>query len=253
MIITTTNRKGGVGKTSIAGNIAQEIAKKHTTLLIDADPQGSLSEWLVPATEKSPRYELADVLFEKVNALEACFQLGERLYILPSFSDGDLRSYTEQRAISEPFAMVDLFGKLSERFDYIVVDLPPGLHTFEQSVLAACDRALLVLEPEALAVGGLNDLLSDIEEIKRKRRSSVEFNWLVVNRINRSFRRHGMYLDSLTKNWQGYRLFEVPQSAAVSEAQTMKLSLEQFNAEESRALPKYQEIAEALMETVVYA
>ena len=253
MIITTTNRKGGVGKTSVAGNVAQEIAKKHTTLLIDADPQGSLSEWLVTITEKGPHHELADVLFEKVTPTQVCFQLSERLYILPTFSDGDLRSYTEQRAISEPFAMADLFAKLSERFDYIVVDLPPGLHTFEQSVLAACDRALPVLEPEALAVGGLNDLLSDIDEIKRKRRSLVVFDWIIVNRINRSFRRHAMYLDSLATKWHGYRLFEVPQSAAVSEAQTMKLPLDQFNANESRALPKYREIATTLMDTVVYA
>ncbi len=46
MTVCCCNRKGGVGKSSIAGNVAYELSKDHRVVMIDGDPQGSLSAWL---------------------------------------------------------------------------------------------------------------------------------------------------------------------------------------------------------------
>lgn len=245
MVVCCCNRKGGVGKTSTAGNVAYELAATHRVALVDADPQGSLSSWLLSGQETHG--ELAGVLQEKCTAAEALIGIGEGLRLLPSFVGGDLRKYAEMQAGSEPYAFADLTEQLERAgFSFVVVDLAPGLGTFEQGAIAAVDRALLVLEPEALAVEGLTGLLTDVEGIVRKRRARVRYDWIVANRVNASFARHKAYLEALESRWKDYRLFLVRQGAAVSESQTVHEPLAVYAPNDDRALPGYRQIAGAL-------
>ena len=245
MRIATANRKGGTGKTSTAGNLAFELAQTHKTILLDCDSQGSLTSWLLNGHK--PKRELADVLYERCPASEAILELYPGLDLVPTFSDGDLREYAERRAPSEPLAVDGLCAELeASGYAFIVADLPPGLGTFEQSVVAVMDRALLVLEPEYLAVDGLGGLLDDFEKILRKRRSTVRFDWLVANGVNAGFRRHGAYLDALGEAWKGFSIYRVPQSAKVPESQSYHEPLALHAPNEDRALPAYKALAEAI-------
>jgi chromosome partitioning protein len=92
-----SNMKGGVGKSSLAAALAAELAKVGDTLLIDCDPQASVSGWLAPDTIGA---ELADVLFEKTgteNAITKTHWPG--LFILPSFGlGGELNVFAENQA-----------------------------------------------------------------------------------------------------------------------------------------------------------
>ena len=250
MIISFTNRKGGVGKTSCTGNIAHEISKTRSTVVVDFDSQGSVTDWLV---QEPFEHELADIMFGNGDLIEACQKIGENLFVLGTYADGKLRDYAEQRAPREPFAASDLFTRLEEKFDVILCDLPPGLGTFEQSVLAASDRAIPVLEAEALAVDGLVNLMQELDAIKEKRRSSVRTDWVILNKLNASYRRHAIYRDALTSQWEGFHFFEIPQSSHVGESQMVHLPLAQYNAGEDRALPAYRVIAENLLEVKEYA
>lgn len=74
-IIAVTNQKGGVGKTTIAGNTAYEYARAgYKTLMIDADPQGSLSGWM---SGKKVDIELTDILVEKLDPREGVVECRE--------------------------------------------------------------------------------------------------------------------------------------------------------------------------------
>lgn len=247
MRLTTANRKGGTGKTSTAGNLAFEFSHTHKTILLDCDSQGSLTSWLI--NDHSLSRELADVLYERCHISDAIVDLYPGLALIPTFSDGDLREYVERRAPSEPLAMDGLCADLEEAgYVFIVVDLPPGLGAFEQSVIAAMDRALLVLEPEFLAVDGLSALLDDFETILKKRRSTVRFDWLIANGVNASYRRHGAYLDALEDSLNNCSIFHVPQSAKVPESQSYHEPLALHAPNETRALPAYRTIAKAIKE-----
>jgi len=244
VVVGCANRKGGTGKTSTTGNVAHELSRARRVVIVDADPQGSLSAWLLNSS--AHKGELSDVLFERKALTDCLVQVHEGLYVLPSYLSGDLRKYAETQAGSEPYAFKDLCDKLEgQGFEYVLIDLAPGLGTFEQGALAAMDRALLVLEPEYLAVEGLGGLLEDIESAIRKRHAQVKFDWLVANRVNAGFARHKMYLTALGER-KAYRLFTVRQGAAVSESQTVHEPLSVYAPKDDRALPGYREIAAAL-------
>ncbi len=247
MVVGCANRKGGTGKTSTAGNVAFELSRTHRVAVIDGDAQGSLSSWLLNGQAHGA--ELVDVLTERRDLSDALVRVQEGLHLLPSFLGGDLRAYAETKAGSKPFAFASLCEQLEAKgFQFVVVDLAPGLGTFEQGAIAAMDRALLVLEPEFLSVEGLGGLLDDIEAVIRDRRAQVRYNWLVANRVNVGFARHRVYLGALGARWKNYRLFLVRQGAAVSEAQTVHEPLAVYAPKDERALPGYREIAEALRE-----
>jgi chromosome partitioning protein len=245
MVVGCCNRKGGTGKTSTAGNVAYELSKTHRVAVIDADAQGSISSWLLNGQPHGP--ELVDVLSDRRDLSAALVRLHEGLSLIPSFLGGDLRAYAETKAGSKPFAFANLCEQLEAKgFQFVVVDLAPGLGTFEQSAIAAMDRALLVLEPEFLSIEGLGGLLDDIEAVIRDRRAQVRYNWLVANRVNAGFARHKTYLAALEERWKDYRLFLVRQGAAVSEAQTVHEPLSLYAPKDDRALPGYRELAGAL-------
>ena len=245
MIVGCANRKGGTGKTSTAGNVAFELSTTHRVAIIDGDPQGSLSSWLLNGQAHGP--ELVDVLNGQREPSDALVRIQDGLHLLPSFLGGDLRAYAETKAGSKPFAFANLCEQLeASGFQFVVIDLAPGLGTFEQGAIAAMDRALLVLEPEFLSVEGLGGLLDDIEAVIRDRRAQVRYNWLVANRVNVSFARHRIYLGALGERWKNYRLFLVRQGAGVSEAQTVHEPLAVYAPKDDRALPGYRELAEAL-------
>lgn len=245
MTVCCVNRKGGVGKTSIAGNVAFELSRTHRVALIDGDPQGSLSAWMFNG--QSTEGELADVFFERKDPDKVLVKLSDGLYLLPTFLQGDLRKYSETQAGSEPYAFTDLCERLEDQgYQIVFVDLAPGLGTFEQGAISAMDRALLVLEPEYLSIEGLSGLLGDIESVIRKRRAQVRYDWLVANRVHAGFSRHKVYLGALEKRWQDYRLFLIKQGAAVSESQTVHEPLSVYASNDKRALPGYRELAEAI-------
>jgi len=245
MVVGTCNRKGGTGKTSTAGNLAFELSRTHRVAVVDGDPQGSLSSWLLNGQPHGP--ELVDVLSDRRELSETLVPVQEGLHLLPTFLGGDLRAYAETKAGSKPFAFTNLCEQLEAKgFQFVVVDLAPGLGTFEQGAIAAMDRALLVLEPEFLAVEGLGGLLEDVEAIIRDRRAQVRYDWLIANRVNVGFARHRVYMGSMNERWKNYRLFTIRQGAAVSESQTLHEPLAIYAPRDDRALPGYRELADAL-------
>ena len=215
--------KGGTGKTSLAGNTATAISEQKKVVLIDADPQGSLTSWLLKA---APRWELADVLQKKVAAGDALVSVNENLSMLGTFAiGGDLQKFADSGEMTaHPFLFEDLARELERlNFKLAIFDMSPGMRLLEKYVILAMDEIVTPLVPEFFAIDGIEAFTEHLKDINLSYRREVKHRTIVANLINRSFRRHILFFEELEK--MRYRLFPVPQDSRIPESQIVHESL----------------------------
>lgn len=205
--------KGGTGKTTLSGNIGREIANHGKTLLIDGDPQGNLTTWLLT---EPPQHELSEYLDGVVSFEVVPVPVSQKLDIMPSFSvGGGLRNWADTQAARKPFAFTELLETAGRQYEYAIIDLGPGLTTFEQTALSAVDEVIGVLLPEMFSFDGLETLEAVLEDIKQSRRAQFTMDKLVVNRLNRSYSTHKLYADMYEKT--RYKIYPVGQSTRLAD------------------------------------
>ncbi len=180
-IISITNQKGGVGKTTTAINLSACVAQtgKHV-LLVDLDPQGNSTSGLGVARKKDMSTSY-DMLIEDVPAEEAIRKtMIETLDILPSRielagAEVELVSMMarEQRLKQ---ALTEVRGK----YDYIFIDCPPSLGLLTLNALTASDSLLVPIQCEYYALEGLSQLMNTVKLVRRNLNNSLDIQGVVL-------------------------------------------------------------------------
>lgn len=171
-IITISNQKGGVGKTTTAVNLAAALARKGMrVLVIDLDPQGNASTALgvehhnqvlgsyevlvqglpmADAVKSSPEHQNLSCLPATINLAGAEIEMVE-----VSGRELVLRN------------ALNVYLSTVERIDYVFIDSPPSLGLLTVNALSAATEVLVPIQCEYYALEGVTQLVSNIERIKR--------------------------------------------------------------------------------------
>ncbi|KQM29654.1 MULTISPECIES: ParA family protein [unclassified Frigoribacterium] len=175
-VITVSNQKGGVGKTTTTVNLSAALARSGAkVLVIDLDPQGNASTALgVEHRAETPSVydvvvndgEVADVVqkspeFDTLFCIPATIHLAGAEIELVSLVAREQRL---SRALSEYLSKTENAG---DRYDYVFIDCPPSLGLLTINAFVAASEVLIPIQCEYYALEGLSQLLRNIQLIEK--------------------------------------------------------------------------------------
>ncbi|WP_415883745.1 ParA family protein [Neptuniibacter sp. QD72_48] len=185
------NQKGGVGKSSIAINLAAiSAARGKRTLVIDLDPQCNSSHYLLGEDYQEVTPDIRD-FFEQT----LTFQLKpegpeyfihqtpyENLSVMPANAElGDLQSKLESK--HKIYKLRDALDKLADDYDVVYIDTPPAFNFYTLSALVASDRCLIPFDCDEFARQALYSLLANVHETREDHNDKLEVEGIVVNQF----------------------------------------------------------------------
>ncbi len=185
-IFATANQKGGVGKTTTAITLGSSLSLfGYRVLLVDLDPQASLTNHLAIEPEKL-EYSVANLMvsdsFEPSDAVINKYRLknGGCVDIIPS--NINLARIEAELSVSKGggLKLRDKLKFFKDNYDYIIIDSSPALSVLLISAVAACDEIIIPVMSDFLSVRGVDLLLSTIGKIEKALDSRCTFRLLIT-------------------------------------------------------------------------
>lgn len=170
IIAICSNQKGGVGKTTLATNIAGRLANQHNqrVLLVEADPQGNATTNLGIELESSD-FTLNDVLAALANGApstvtrEAILKAVSPWAIDLILADRDSNSDTR---LGREYTLRKALSGVREDYDYIVIDSPPSLGMLTTNALVASSLAYSVSTPRETNFDGVAEMATTLAAVR---------------------------------------------------------------------------------------
>ena len=246
------NQKGGVGKTTTAVTLAGLLSQAgYRTLLMDADPHGSMSVYFGndPDITQGGLYQL----FHDVDSLNA--NLVRNIVLHTKFENIDIMPATSSmvaldRQMGTRSGMGMVFSKalnlIKEDYDFVLIDCPPLLGILMVNALAVCDELLVPVQTEFLALKGLERIVHTLNMIMQSRDEVLRYT-VVPTLYDKRTKASRMALESLKEQypetlWPGV----VPIDTQFREASRIGLPMS-MHAPRSRGALAYSNLLEHLL------
>ncbi len=248
-IISFSNLKGGVGKTSIAANFAYTMSLLNKrVLLVDMDSQANSSRYFAnryftgesikSLFDKMTRKEHidADTIKQYIVPIEFC---NATLDLLPSeLSLGRIVEFSRSVFTMPHKKLNDILKFIKDDYDFIVIDTPPSTGLSLHMALFASDYVSIVTDAEDFSVNGLSELNFEIKEIVDETDHFVSVDSIFINKVKKS-NIHGVYIEAIANLAvsEGIEnVFTVKDSTRFKESQNLHIPLIEYKKELEKKL-----------------
>lgn len=247
-IMSISNQKGGVGKTTTAINLSAFLALENKkVLLIDIDPQGNASSGIGVERSKIEK-NIYDSLINQIPIQDVMVPSQiENLDVLPSTlqlagAEVELVNY-----ISRENRLKQLIRPIKEKYDYIIIDTPPSLGLLTLNALNAADSVIIPVQCEYYALEGIGQLLNTITLVKENLNPNLSIEGILLTMYDQRNNLSKEVVEEVNKHFQG-SIFQsiIPRNVRLSEAPSYGQPIAIYEAK-SRGAQAYQKLAQEVI------
>ncbi|RDC58818.1 ParA family protein [Adhaeribacter pallidiroseus] len=249
-VISFSNFKGGVGKSSSSLCVAYSLVNRgYRVLLIDADSQANLS--LSLGLDKNSDLHIGNFILGEKSFDQVAKKINSLLQIIPS----SLKVQVYEKMLSAEneyqYFLKERLEDISS-FDYLIIDTPPALNSFTFASLVATDYLFIPAQPEIFGVEGLTTILDTVERLKKRSNKNLRIGGIFFTKYAKSYRKriHHDLVDGLKENYGNLIMnTTIRDNVSIAESQALKESIYNY-APQSNGAKDYDELTSEILKRI---
>ena len=231
-IISVSNQKGGVGKTTTALSLSAALGVlEKKVLLIDMDPQSNATSGLgVDSSEVT--LSSYDLIIGNAKASNIVIQTSSpNLDLIPAKIDLVGLEIEIVNESSREYLLKNALEKIKEKYDFIIIDCPPSLGLITLNALTCSNSVIVPIQCEYFALEGLGKLLNTIKGVQKVHNPNLSLEGILLTMFDSRLRLSNQVKQDVKKHF-GNIVFNtiIPRNVSLGEAPSLGESILMYNA-----------------------